>query len=110
VFFESAEDEFKNAPPSDDARAIDYPRVTLTPEHVLASAAIPAAFPPVSLGSSEEGSWHMDGGARLNTPLNPALTLGARGLVVVASDPARYKLSGGTRPPGPELLTWWVRS
>jgi NTE family protein len=41
--------------------------------HALASAAIPMLFPPVRLG----GEYYCDGGLRLNTPIAPALRLGA---------------------------------
>jgi NTE family protein len=55
-------------------------RTPLGPAHVLASAAIPILFPPVSVG----GRWYMDGGVRNNTPLSPALGLGADALLVVS--------------------------
>ena len=43
------------------------------PIHALASAAIPVLFPPVRIGSH----LYMDGGVRQNTPIAPALRLGA---------------------------------
>ncbi|HEY4118482.1 MAG TPA: patatin-like phospholipase family protein [Byssovorax sp.] len=43
------------------------------PLHALASAAIPVLFPPVRIG----GELFMDGGLRQNTPIAPALGLGA---------------------------------
>ncbi len=55
-------------------------RVHLTPEHCLASAAIPFLFPAVRL----KGRWFVDGSLRQNTPLRPALYLGARRILVVA--------------------------
>lgn len=78
-------------PATDDERAMDYVRTQLEARHVLASAAIPVAFPPVRLGTSQAPSWNVDGGVRLNAPLKPAITLGARKLIVVATDPARYQ-------------------
>jgi NTE family protein len=87
VFVEGALTE----PSPDDDRAIDYVRTILTPEHILASSAIPVAFPPVRLGSNEDNSWHMDGGVRLNAPLKPAITLGAQRLVVISTDVAHYR-------------------
>ena len=45
----------------------------LAPVHALASAAIPLLFPSVRVGSR----YYADGGLRLNTPLAPALRLGA---------------------------------
>lgn len=50
------------------------------PQHVLASAAIPMLFPPVSV----RGELFVDGGLRLNTPMSPAIHLGARRLLVVS--------------------------
>jgi len=52
---------------------IDFKQVAFRPEHVLASAAIPIIFPPVKI----DGQWYCDGGVRLNTPLSPAIRLGA---------------------------------
>jgi NTE family protein len=48
--------------------------------HVLASSSIPFVFPPVQIGDY----WYTDGGLRHNTPLSPALRLGADRLLVVA--------------------------
>ncbi|NUP13692.1 MAG: hypothetical protein HOW73_47255 [Polyangiaceae bacterium] len=55
-------------------------RAALGPAHVLASAAIPILFPPVAI----DGRWFMDGGVRYNTPLAPALSLGAESLLIVS--------------------------
>ncbi|MCA9512288.1 MAG: patatin-like phospholipase family protein, partial [Myxococcales bacterium] len=49
-------------------------------EHALASAAIPVLFPTVRV----DASYYVDGGLRLNTPLSPALRLGADRILVVA--------------------------
>ncbi len=57
------------------------PRATrLMPTHALASAAIPVLFPAVRVAST----YYADGGLRLNTPLAPALRLGADRVMVVA--------------------------
>jgi NTE family protein len=76
-------------PPDDAARRISYLPARLSTEHVMASAAIPAAFPPVRLSDAEgaAGDWYLDGGVRLNAPVKPALDLGAERLVVVATHP-----------------------
>lgn len=50
------------------------------PSHILASAAIPLIFPAVRIGRH----FYCDGGLRLNTPLSPALRLGADRLLLVA--------------------------
>ena len=60
------------------------PRPTrLLPTHALASAAIPVLFPAVRVAST----YYADGGIRLNTPLAPALRLGADRVLVVALRP-----------------------
>ncbi len=58
--------------------------------HVLASAAMPLLFPPVHIGDR----WYMDGGIRNNTPLSPALRLGAQSLLIV--DPGGLETGEGT--------------
>lgn len=75
-------------PPSDDERPIDYVAAHITPEHVLASSAIPIVFSPVHV-SDPQGwdGWYLDGGIRLNAPLKPALALGADAIAVVATHP-----------------------
>lgn len=102
IFVETADGE--RLPPHDVDRGIEYHRARLTPDHLMASAAIPLAFPPVRLGppgddatrngaharGAAEGTgvgWHFDGGVRLNAPIKPSLDLGADRLVVVATHP-----------------------
>jgi NTE family protein len=50
------------------------------PRHVLASAAIPLLFPAVKIGDE----YFTDGGLRQNTPMSPAIRLGAERLLVVS--------------------------
>jgi NTE family protein len=50
------------------------------PRHVLASAAIPLLFPAVKIGSE----FYSDGGLRQNTPMSPAIRLGADRLLVIS--------------------------
>ncbi len=70
--------------PVDDVdRGVVHTRARLEPDHVMASAAIPVAFPPVRI----DDGWYLDGGVRLNAPIRPALGLGADRLVVVATHP-----------------------
>jgi len=52
----------------------------MLPAHALASAAIPILFPAVRIGRT----YYADGGLRLNTPLAPAIRLGADRVLVVA--------------------------
>jgi NTE family protein len=56
-------------------------KARLTVEHVMASSALPLAFPAVRLGRD----WHGDGGVRLAAPLSPALHLGARRILAVST-------------------------
>lgn len=49
------------------------------PQHALASAAIPMVFPPVRIGSL----LYCDGGLRQNTPIAPAIRLGADRVLVI---------------------------
>jgi NTE family protein len=53
--------------------------VTIAPEHALASAALPILFPAVAVGER----FFCDGGLRQNTPLSPALRLGADKVLVI---------------------------
>jgi NTE family protein len=51
----------------------------LGPPHALASAAIPLLFPAIRI----DHAYYCDGGLRLNTPLAPALRLGAEKVLVI---------------------------
>jgi NTE family protein len=53
--------------------------VTMGPEHAIASAALPILFPAVCVGER----FYCDGGLRQNTPLSPALRLGADKVLVI---------------------------
>ncbi len=69
------------------------PRLTrLRPTHALASAAIPVLFPAVRIAST----YYADGGLRLNTPLVPALRLGANRVLVVALRQEPHEASRGS--------------
>tara|TARA_R110002073_G_scaffold74100_7_gene181255 strand:+ start:48220 stop:49362 length:1143 start_codon:yes stop_codon:yes gene_type:complete len=50
------------------------------PRHALASAAIPMLFPAVKVGRA----FYVDGGLRNNTPMSPAIRLGADRMLVVS--------------------------
>ncbi len=73
--------------------------VQIGPEHALASGAIPLLFRPVLI----DGSWFIDGGVRLNTPLAPAIRLGADRVLVVglrrATRTATPPRADGSEPP-----------
>lgn len=51
----------------------------LVPEHAVASGAIPIAFPPQKIGKY----FYVDGGLRLNTPMSPAIQLGANRIFII---------------------------
>jgi NTE family protein len=53
--------------------------VNISHEHALASAALPILFPAVAVGER----FFCDGGLRQNTPLSPALRLGADKVLVI---------------------------
>ncbi|MCG8416823.1 MAG: patatin-like phospholipase family protein [Proteobacteria bacterium] len=56
-----------------------YP-ASIGPRHVLASAAIPLLFPAVKI----KGEFYTDGGLRQNTPMSPAIRLGASKILLVS--------------------------
>ena len=69
---------------SDDRLGIDYVPTDISGDHVRASAAIPVAFPAVEVHQPEDAAgWYFDGGTRLNTPIKPALKLGADRVIVL---------------------------
>jgi NTE family protein len=68
----------------------------ITARHVRASAAIPFLFPAVRIGDR----YYVDGGLRMNTPLAPALRLGADRVLVVGLKHA--PTPGHEHPPYPE--------
>jgi NTE family protein len=72
-------------PGSDDIR---YVRTCLGSEHIRASAAIPLLFPPVEVTApAEAAGFYTDGATRLNSPIKPAVALGADRVVIVGFDP-----------------------
>lgn len=89
VFVECGDDT--RLPSYDPGRDIRYVRTLLTPDHLLASAAVPVLFSPVHLDPADgtgTAGWYLDGGVRMNTPLKPALRLGADRIGLVATTPA----------------------
>tara|TARA_B100000683_G_scaffold237981_1_gene243518 strand:- start:347 stop:1513 length:1167 start_codon:yes stop_codon:yes gene_type:complete len=72
-------------------------RTPIGPEHVLASASLPFLFSPVEIN----GHWFCDGGLRQNTPLSPALRLGANRLLAVSLKKTSVDaIPGSTEFPG----------
>ncbi|MAG31087.1 MAG: phospholipase [Deltaproteobacteria bacterium] len=76
VFCDSQRPEL---PPWTSVANIRMQRIRLSPLHALASAAIPLLFPSVRVGAR----YYADGGLRLNTPLAPAVRLGADKILVI---------------------------
>jgi len=69
------------------SHVIDYVAASIGDRQLRASAALPVLFPPVRIDSPEEArGWYVDGGTRLNTPIKPALDLGADRVVVIGTD------------------------
>jgi len=83
----------RSLPPWASQTNIRMQPIHLMPVHALASAAIPLLFPAVRVGSR----YYADGGLRLNTPLAPAVRLGANRVLVIG-------LSHGIRPSVTEAL------
>lgn len=54
-------------------------REAIRVEHVMASAAIPIFFPPVSI----DGKLFGDGGVRMTTPISPAIHLGSDKIIAI---------------------------
>lgn len=73
------EQEGGGLPPWSTDPQIEARAVEIGPSHALASAAIPWIFPAVSIN----GDIYTDGSVKLNTPISPALRLGADRLFVV---------------------------
>lgn len=65
------------------------------PQHALASAAIPLLFPPVRI----DDELYLDGGLRQNTPIAPALRLGATHVFAIGSS---REIKGVVRSEAPD--------
>lgn len=76
----------------------------LTPEHLLASSAIPFVFPAMSLQGPQGQAYFGDGSMRQTAPLSPAIHLGADRILVIGAGRARQPhLPQETLPPYPSL-------
>jgi NTE family protein len=78
VFMQTAPDVA--VPPTPPPRTL-FKSDLIGPQHALASAAIPLLFPPVRI----DDELYLDGGLRQNTPIAPALRLGATHIFAIGS-------------------------
>jgi len=80
VFLETTRPVPKSGP------GVEYVQCRLGPDHLMASSAFPLAFPAQWVEGAAEG-WYIDGGVHLNTPLKPAIDLGADRILVIGATP-----------------------
>jgi len=102
VAFVETKGKIPRSSPRDDLR---YVRVaSLQPEHVRASAAIPVLFPPVEVTTPKSAAdYYIDGGTRQNSPIAPALALGADKVVIIGFEPHAERPPIPAHPPVPRL-------
>jgi NTE family protein len=80
VFLETTRPVPKSTP------GVEYAPTRLGLAHLMASSAFPLAFPAQWVDGASEG-WYIDGGIHLNTPLKPAVDLGADRILVIGATP-----------------------
>lgn len=81
-----------------------YVETRLRGEHVRASAAIPLLFPTVEVTTPRSARGHYaDGGIRLNSPIKPALDLGADRVIVIGLEPFTPATGRPLSPAGPSI-------
>jgi NTE family protein len=98
-------DSASRVPRSRPADPLQYVPAMLDSEHVRASAAIPVLFPPVEIEHPAALAGHyVDGGTRLNSPVAPALALGADRVVVIGFQPFRGRVEVPAEPAGAPRL------
>ena len=85
----------------DQAHAHDVVPAEIGPEHVVASAAIPVAFPAQRIDTPESAAgWYVDGGVRLNAPLRHAIGLEADRIILVSAASTEHGPRFATADPG----------
>ncbi len=65
---------------------VQYVKTELGLDHLMASSAFPIAFPARWVSGPGQG-WYIDGGVHLNTPIKPAIDLGAGRILVISATP-----------------------
>lgn len=94
-----------DVPGYDPDSSVDFVRTALRDEHVLASAAIPVAFPAIEIMQPDDSrGWYLDGGVRLNAPIEPAVKLGATKLLVISSHATTYPIPPAISREQPDAL------
>ncbi|HMJ03876.1 MAG TPA: patatin-like phospholipase family protein [Conexibacter sp.] len=92
-------------PIPDDGADFPYVRVKLASEHVRASAAMPLVFPAVEVREPEQArGYYTDGATRLNSPIKPAVELGADRIVVIGFEPLRDPVQSVPKHVSPHLV------
>lgn len=100
--FVQGQAEMPASRPSDDLRYVRVDRIDS--QHVRASAAIPLLFAPVRVDRpAEAADFYVDGATRLNTPLSPALNLGADRVIVVGFEPLGHRAGREGTPRVPRI-------
>jgi NTE family protein len=98
-------DRATRVPRSRAADPVQYVPAVLEGEHVRASAAIPLLFPPVAIEHPAPlAGYYVDGGTRMNSPVAPALALGADRVVVIGFQPFRARVEPPARRHGAPRL------
>lgn len=91
--------ETKTRPIPDSGDGIEYVPVELGFDHLMASSAFPLAFPSRWVNGAGKG-WYIDGGVHLNTPLKPAVQLGAERILAIGATPWNIGLTpDASNPP-----------
>lgn len=102
VFYESHNPHCISVIPRDSYARYVPDNISAT--HALASTSIPIFFRPEYMKfkdhNIEHGDWFCDGGLRQNTPLSPALTLGADALVIIGLHFPEERFTGDGEKPG----------
>ncbi len=90
--------------PSPADEGLRYVATRLRGEHVRASAAIPLLFPTVKITTPRNARGdYIDGGTRLNSPIKPALHLGADKVIVVGLEPFTQAVARPSSPRSPGI-------
>ena len=94
----------RHAVPGHRDDGLRYVATRLRGEHVRASAAIPLLFPTVQVDAPRSARGHyIDGGTRLNSPIKPALDLGAQRVIVVGLEPFAAASGRPVAPRSPSI-------